>query len=851
MLEVSAQSPGRAAVAGWFASRGWRPWRFQEEAWEAYAAGRGGLIQVSTGAGKTYAALMGPLAALIDEAQAGGPPAGLRIVYVTPLRALTRDIESAVRAPITEMGLAITVESRTGDTAAGVRARQRDRLPNVLVTTPESLTLLLTRADAPVLFSRCGGVIVDEWHELLPTKRGAQVELALARVRRFSPWVRAWGLSATLPNAEEAASALVGAHAVPHVIRGDMPRPVVVDSVVPGDLSRLAWAGHLGLSMLPEVVEALDPGRTTIVFTNTRSQAERWYHAILVARPQWEPVMALHHGSLDRDERERVERGLREGTTRIVVATSSLDLGVDFDPVERVFQIGSPKGIGRLVQRAGRSSHRPRTACRVTCVPTHALELIEIAAAREAVRAGEVEARSPAECPLDVLVQHLVTAALGGGFRADEMFEEVRSAWSFRGLTREQFDWSLALVTHGGRSLSAYPDHHRVVEDHGTYRVTSPRIARLHRLNVGTITADGTIEVRFVGGRSLGRIEEDFIAGISPGRKFVFAGKVLTLVRVRDLTAYVRPASGTTNYTPIWYGTKLPISESLAHSIRVTLHRAGQGRAPGPEAAAAGAVLEVQRRESVVPAPGEVLAEVTRTREGDHLFMFPFEGRHVHAGLAGVLAVRLSRRKGGTFSIAVNDYGLEVLSAEPYPFAELLDADLFTPEGLTADAIASANTNYLARLQFRDVARVAGLVVQNQPGGPRTGRQLQTSASLVFDVLSDFEPDNLLLDQARREVLERHYEHGRLGRALARLAGGALRIVVTRRPTPLSFPLVIERQAGRLSSETIADRVARMRREWESDWTTVPSESPCPAAGPAPRATARRRPTPRGSKRST
>ncbi len=818
---------GRGMVERWFASRSWTPWPFQTEAWDAFSRGESGLIQVATGAGKTYAAYLGPLAELLDDRRAG-PVEGLRVLYVTPLRAVSRDIELALRAPIEELDLDLIVESRTGDTNSATRARQRSRLPHVLVTTPESLTLLLTREDSRGLFASLRGVIVDEWHELLASKRGTQVELALARLRGFSPGVRIWALSATLPNAEEAARAACGADSTPRIIRADMDRPVLIDSILPEREDRLPWAGHLGMTMLPSVVAALDPKVATILFTNTRSQAERWYHAILIARPEWEGVMALHHGSLDRDDREAVEQGLKHGRVRLVVATSSLDLGVDFDPIERVLQIGSPKGISRLVQRAGRSSHRPRTPCRVTCVPTHALELIEIAAARRALAAHDLEPRQPLDKPLDVLVQHLVSCALGGGFERDELAREVRSAYSFRTLTDEELDWALALVTHGGQTLHAYPDFHRVALDNSRYTVTKPRIARLHRLNVGTITADTTLDMRLRSGKSLGRIEESFVAGLREGQKFVFAGRVLRFESLRDTTAVVSPASGSTSYTPTWFGTKLPISEPLAQAIRSTLEHAGKGILDTPELEAARRLIEVQRRDSRIPSAGEVLAEVCTTSEGTHLFLFPFEGRLVHAGLAAILALRLSRLRPSTFAVACNDYGLEILSPEPFPFEESLGPRLFTTSTLAADAAESANTSLLAKLQFREIARIAGLVIQTFPGAPKTGRQLQVGASLLFDVLSEFDPGSPLLEQARREVVQRHYEQSRLARTLTRLATGELRIVQLTRPSPLSFPLLIERQSARLSSESVLERVQKMRTQWETACPTSPSSPSSP-----------------------
>lgn len=804
---------GLELVEGWFASRGWTPWEFQRRAWRAFLSGRSGLIQVSTGAGKTYGAFGGPLAMLCGEHARGVVRRGLRVLYVSPLRAVSRDVELALAGPVIELGLPMRVESRTGDTPDGVRRRQQRSLPEVLVTTPESLTLLLTRPDAAAVFAGCDAVILDEWHELVASKRGSQTELALARLRAFSPDVRTWAVSATLPNAAVAARAAVGARETPVIVDGDMPRPVELDVLLPREGRTLPWAGHLGLVMAEEVAAALDPASPSLVFTNTRSQAERWYGALRMLRPDWEPVMALHHGSIDREERTRVEQGLKDGSVRIVVATSSLDLGVDFAPLERVLQVGSPKGIARLVQRAGRSSHRPRTPCRVTCVPTHMMEVVEFMATREALVKREIEPREPAPKPIDVLVQHLVTCALGGGFTRRAMLEEVRGAFSFEGLAEEEFDWALSMVTHGGASLRAYENYHKVVERDGVYTVPDRRVAALHRLNVGTITSDGTIEVKYTSGRSLGRIEEDFIARLREGQRFVFAGKVLTLARFRDLVAYVRPATGKTTFTPIWSGTRLPISESLSQAIRRSL---AESRVEAGDALS-GAIrpfIEVQHRVSAVPRADETLVEIARTREGHHLFVFPFEGRLVNAGLGAVLALRLSRLAPATFSVASNDYGVELLSAEPFDFGGAVGPGLFTSEGLASDAAESANTNFLAKLQFREIARVSGLVVQSYPGRGRTARQLQAGSSLIFDVLSEFEPDNLLLRQATSEVMSRHYEEGRLARTFHRIRSGPLRIVEAAKPSPLAFPLLIERLAGRLSSRSLLERIEAMKQEW-------------------------------------
>lgn len=852
--EVSAREPvGRLPepLEGFFERRGWTPWPFQRRAWQAFADGGSGLIHVPTGAGKTYAALFGPLAEMVRE-PADPSARGLRLLYITPLRAVARDIEAALRLPIAEARLPLTVESRTGDTGSAVRARQRERLPEVLITTPESLCLMLTWPDPRRHFAHLRGVIVDEWHELLSSKRGTQVELALARVRGYAPRARTWALSATLANLEQAARAAVGfgspesgGMSAPEIISAPMPRPVEIQTLLPASIREFPWAGHLGLSMLPRLVEWLDPARSTLIFVNTRSQCERWYHALLAVKPEWESIAAIHHGSIDRAERERTEGGLKDGSIRMVVATSSLDLGVDFSPVERVVQIGSPKGVARLLQRAGRSGHRPGETCRILCLPTHALEIVEVAAVRDAIAAGAIEARTPESRPIDVLAQHMVTCGLGGGFDADALFEEVRTTAAYRELSRREFDWALSLVREGGGTLRAYPEFRKVEPGpDGRMVVTAARIAQLHRLNVGTIVGDATVSIAFMNGRRLGNIEESFIAGLRSGQRFYFAGRTLEFIRMHEMTALVRPSRARTSLTPIWSGTRLPISESMSDAMRTMLDRAhhlAAGQTPRdtdpPELLAAMPILATQARLSRLPRLGELLIELCDTREGRHAFVFPFEGRLVHAGLAAVLALRLARARKASITIAANDYGLELLAEKGYPFQDLLTPDLFDPATAASDSIEALNLGELAKRQFREVARVAGLVFQSYPGLRKGARQVHATSSLIYDVFRDFDPDNPLMHQARREVLDRQFEQGRLGRTMARLAESPHVLAPILRPTPLSLPLVLEREAGHLSTRTLLERVEQIQRAWAQEavpTVRAPRRVPTRNARPAP-----------------
>ena len=806
---VRSISDAMAEVERWFASHGWSPFAFQREVWGAHLRGESGLVHAATGTGKTLAAWMGPV---IEGMQDARPARGLRVLWITPLRALAADTAEALVQPVRDLGLDWTLETRTSDTPSAVRTRQSKRLPNVLLTTPESLSILLSRADAPELFGELRSVVVDEWHELMGTKRGVQVELDLARLRRLQPGLRLWGLSATIGNLEDARDALLGTEPRPsRIVRGVEPKRVVIDAVIPPVVERFPWAGHLGTQMLPAVVNAIDEGESAIVFTNTRSQTEIWYRALLEARPDWAGVIALHHGSLERRTRAWVEEGLRTGRLRCVIATSSLDLGVDFSPVDRVLQVGSPKGVARLLQRAGRSGHRPGALSRVTCVPTNVLELIDVAAARDGIETGAIESRLAVERPLDLLVQHVVTVALGGGFVPDELAREVRTTRAYAALSDEEWAWVMDFVSRGGDALQGYEEYARVVERDGRWVVVNREIGRRHRLSIGTIVGDAQITVQYLRGSRLGSVEESFIARLRPGDRFTFAGKSLEFVRVRDMRAWVRRAPNTQGVIPRWMGSRLPLSRELAAAIRRRLDEAQRGIFRGAEMEALRPVLAVQARWSHIPGADELLIERVRTREGQHLYIFPFEGRLVHEGLAALFAYRLSRLARISFTLAANDYGLELLSPDPAPLDAALANGLLSPNNLLEDLPAALNASEMAKRQFREIARVAGLVFPGFPRSGKTARQLQASSGLFFDVLERYDPSNLLLSQARREVLERQLERSRLARTLERLERSRVVITTPKRTPPLAFPLLVDRARDRVSSETLAERIRRMQ----------------------------------------
>jgi ATP-dependent helicase Lhr and Lhr-like helicase len=815
---VTGPSTAHAPVDAWFASRGWSPFAFQREVWDAYARGESGLVHAATGTGKTYAAWLGPLLEALQHnptttTQAAEP---LRVLWLTPLRALAADTERALREAIDALGVRFTIESRTGDTKASVRARQRDRLPSALVTTPESLTLLLCRPDHAALFASLRCVIVDEWHELLSTKRGAQTELALARLRTIVPDLQTWGLSATLGNLEEARDTLLGrTHdgrpRTGRLVRGLVPKQIVVESLVPEEMDRFPWAGHLNVRLLPQVLDRLERAESAIVFTNTRSQCELWFQSIVSTRPEWFEFTAIHHGSLDVKERRAVEDGLRSGRYRIVVATSSLDLGVDFSPVDLVLQIGSPKGVARLLQRAGRSGHAPGRPSRIVCVPTHALELVEVSAARDAMLANAIESREPVDRPLDLLVQHLVTLALGGGFTRASALAELHTTRAYAALTDDELGWALDFCTHGGAALAAYPEYARLIADeHGVYHAANPQVARRHVLNIGTIVSDTAIAVRFLTGGRLGTVEESFVARLAPGDVFLFSGRALEFVRVRDLVAWVRKAKSRANAIPRWQGARMPLSTELAAAVRDTLDAARRGVFDTAELQAVRPVLSLQAERSAIPAPDELLVERCETKDGHHLFVYPFEGRLVHEGLSALFAYRLAQLGPISFTFACNDYGFELLAPERAPLEDALEAGLLSTQHLLHDIAQSLNAAELARRQFREIARVAGLIFTGYPGQQKSMKHVQASSGLLYDVFTRHDPDNLLVRQAQREVLERQLEASRLGRVLARLSAATVRLQDVERPTPLAFPLLIDRTREKISTEKLADRVRRM-----------------------------------------
>lgn len=812
---INEQSSIHPRLLKWFQRKRWNPFPFQLEAWQTYLSGHDGLVNAPTGTGKTYSVWMGPLSEWMTAHPAPTPESAPAIVlWITPLRALANDTLQALSAPVKALKIPWTLEIRTGDTSSSTKSRQRRRLPTVLVTTPESLSVLLSYEESVEQFASLQCVIVDEWHELMGSKRGTQTELCIARLRALAPGMRTWGLSATLGNLDQAMDVLVGDSSRPAtLIRSPLEKRIDITTLLPTAMEKFPWSGHLGLRMLDGVLDAIEKANSTLVFTNTRSQTEIWFAAILRERPKWRKKIALHHGSLDRDLRVNVENMLRAGKLKAVVCTSSLDLGVDFSPVDQVIQIGSPKGIARMLQRAGRSGHQPDALSRILGVPTNSFELIEFAAVRTALEKRDVESRLPLDRPLDVLVQHMVTLSLGHGFEPESLLKEIRKTYAYRHLSKEEFQWALDFITHGGSALSAYSQYQKVAKVDNRYKITGPKLAHLHRMNIGTITSDMSINLLLPGTGLLGSVEESFVSKMKTGDRFVFAGRLLEFVRMKDASATVRLSRHTKGTIVTWGGSRAPFSSQLGVAVRAQLGKASEGTYVGPEMQHVRPILEIQKRWSILPSPGQLLIESVKSREGYHLFVYPMEGYYIHEGLGNLIAWRLAQDVPATLQTTVNDYGFEILSNKLLMPTEQGWRKLFTPDSLLEDMLQAVNAGEMSRRHFREVARIAGLVFGGYPGAAKSGRQVQSSSSLIFDVFQRYDPENLLLEQAQREVMERQLEVKRLADLLHRLRDTQLVITKPTRFTPMAFPLWASRIGSSkisISSEPFHEQISSM-----------------------------------------
>jgi ATP-dependent Lhr-like helicase len=829
---------GYKTVREWMESQGRQPFAFQEETWEHILAGRSGLVNAPTGCGKTFSVWLGVLIDFINRhpedyrTRSGN---GLQLLWVSPLRALAKDIGRAMEAVIEGLGMRWRIGTRNGDTEMSERQKQKRRMPEVLIITPESLHLLLAQKGYPEVFAQLKVIAVDEWHELLGSKRGVQVELALSRIMGVKGGVCSIiGISATIGNLEEAKEVLLASLGGDRgfIVRAKIDKPIDVESILPDEIEKYPWAGHLGLKLIHKVIPILEKSKTTLIFINTRGMSETWYQSLLTASPDLAGAIALHHGSIDMALRNWVEEALHEGKLKAVVCTASLDLGVDFRPVETVIQVGSPKGVARFLQRAGRSGHQPGEVSKIYFLPTHSLELVEAAALKSAMEAGLIESREPMLLCYDVLIQYLGTLAISEGFRPAELFRELRSTYCYREMTEEEWREILHFITEGGAALQQYDEFRKVeIMEDGLYRINSRRVAMRHRLHIGTIVSDAMLKVRFTTGGYVGVIEEYFISRLEPGDVFTLAGRNLEFVMIKDMTALVRKSNAKKSRVPSWNGGRMPLSANLGMMLRRKLDEASEMVGMGEVAEDGGKtgddrmagvdielqvlrpLFELQAALSYMPRENELLIEQIETKDGFHLFVYPFEGRLVHEAMAALLAYRISRTTPISFSFAMNDYGFELLSDQPIPLDDSNAYELFSPEDLTADIQRSVNSAEMARRKFRDIAVIGGLIFQGYPGEHTKARHLQSSASLLFNVFSEYDPHNLLIRQAYNEVMDQQMEERRLRNMLERISKGKIVLRWPTKLTPFCFPLKVDSMREDLSSEKLEDRVRRMQSQ--------------------------------------
>jgi len=837
---------GFKVISKWLAEKDFIPFSFQEETWQHIINHKSGLVNAPTGCGKTFSVFLGAIISFINsnpENYLTKNKNGLQLLWITPLRALAKDIGRAMEEVIVELGMSWQVGIRNGDTSLSERAKQKRQIPEVLIITPESIHLLLAQKNYSENFKNLKIVAVDEWHELLGSKRGVQVELALSRIigqrledskatnnANFDFELNIWGISATIGNLKQAQEVLLSSLSQIGLTKKDFKtvtavinKPIQIESIFPDEIEKYPWAGHLGIKLVEKVIPIIMKSKTTLIFINTRGMSEMWYQALLNACPDLAGSIALHHGSIEQDLRFWVEENLHTGKLKAVVCTASLDLGVDFRPVETVIQVGSPKGVARFLQRAGRSGHRPGEVSKIYFLPTHSLELIEAAALKEATENKLIESREPRILCFDVLIQYLSTVAISDGFYPDKICREIKSTYCYREITEEEWQQILHFIAFGGIALQQYDDYKKVEIINGVYKINSRRIAMRHRMHIGTIVSDPMMKVKFLSGGYVGVIEEWFIAGMQPGDVFTLAGRTLEFVMIKDMTCIVRKSNAKKSRIPSWQGGRMPLSANLGFMLRKKFDEAGLHIEnqnlrikKEKELEILKPLFDLQEYLSHIPKKNELLIEQIETKDGFHLFVFPFEGRLVHEAMAAVLAYRISRITPITFSFAMNDYGFELLSDQPIPIDDSNAYQLFSPENLFEDIQRSLNSVEMAKRKFRDIAVIGGLIFQGFPGEQKKARHLQSSASLLFNVFSEYEPQNLLLRQAYNEVMEQQMEEQRLRDMLERIQKSKIIITYPRRLTPFCFPIKVDSMREDLSSEKLEDRVKKMQLQLSS-----------------------------------
>ncbi|WP_026952669.1 ligase-associated DNA damage response DEXH box helicase [Algoriphagus mannitolivorans] len=800
----------------YFRGKGWNPFPFQIQTWNDYLEGKSGLLNAPTGSGKTFALWFPAILEYIHQNPNTWKKAknnGIQLIWVTPLRALAQDIQKAMQEVCDSIGLPWRVAVRNGDTDAKTRTALKNNPPECLITTPETLHILISQKEHQKLFQSLQAVIIDEWHELVGNKRGVQVQLALEYIQWICPnTFRRWAISATIGNLEQAAKVLLGADLPVHIVKAEVEKQILIHSVFPDEIEKYPWAGHLGTRMLDKVIDIIEAGKTVLLFTNTRSQTEIWYQKILEAKPEWSGWMAMHHGSLDMAVRAWVENSLHEGKLKVVICTSSLDLGVDFRPVDRVIQVGSPKGVSRFVQRAGRAGHQPGLPSEIFFVPTNALELVEAAALRNAIEKEEMESQFTPELTYDVLIQFLVTLAVGEGFDPKSILPIVQRTYSFSKLSPNEWEWVMDFITKGGASLGNYEDFLKVeLAEDGLYRVKSRKIAMKHRLSMGTIVSDVSLRVKFKNGSYLGTVEEYFIAKMKIGDRFFFAGRNLELLQVKGMDVFVRVTEKKTSNVVSWMGARMSLSSMLSDKIREIFKQYNQGLILSEEVRRVLPILDLQSKLSIVPDGDTFLVEYLQSADGYHLFFYPFEGRMMHELMSALIAYRISLNYPISLNMAMNDYGFEILSDVPISPEEIFEEDILSLKNIEEDILHCVNESEMSRRKFREIASIAGLVFQGYPGKPVSFKHIQANSGLLFQVFEQYDPENLLLQQARAESLNQQMEQEMFIRAIQKL--NQLKIVIQRpvQFTPFSFPIMVDRlNRTNVSSESVEDKITKI-----------------------------------------
>ncbi len=814
---------GYEVVQAWFQSKQMEPFLFQEQSWEAILNAESGIVNAPTGFGKTFSVFLGAVIKFINEHPENfthKKNSGLRLLWVTPLRALAKDIGRAMEEALAGLDMKWRVGIRNGDTEMAERQRQKRQMPEILIITPESLHLLLAQKGYADVFKTLEIIAVDEWHELIGSKRGVQVELAVTRIvhllKKENKHCSIWGISATIGNLEQAKNVLLSSLKYDgRIIRAELQKKIEIESVIPDEIEKYPWAGHLGIKLVDKVIPIINQSRTTLIFINTRGMSEQWYQALLRTAPELSGAIALHHGSIEQELRVWVEEQLHTGRLKAVVCTASLDLGVDFRPVETVIQVGSPKGVARFLQRAGRSGHSPDAISKIYFLPTHSLELVEAAALKSAVDESLIESREPMMLCFDVLTQFLCTLAISDGFEPDELLPEIKATHCFADLHDDEWEQILYFITTGGNALQQYDEYKKVEIENGVYKIKSRRIAMRHRLHIGTIVSDPMLKVKFMSGGYIGIIEEWFISRLTPGDTFTLAGRQLELVMIKDMTVIVKKSNVARSIVPSWQGGRLPLSASLGNKLRQSFNQALLKDPKHIEIETLRPLFELQQKLSRIPKANQLLIEHIETKDGFHLFVYPFEGRLVHEAMAAVLGYRISKIIPITFSFAMNDYGFELLSDQPIPVDDSNVYELFSAENLLADIQRSVNSTEMAKRKFRDIAVIGGLIFQGYPGEHKKARHLQSSASLIFNVYNEYEKDNVLIRQAYQEVFDQQMEEVRLRDMLERIQKSEIILTFPERLTPFCFPIKVDSLRENLTSEKLEDRVKRRQAQLE------------------------------------